>query len=287
MDTFLQTIVDGIGTGCVYALLAVGLTLTFGIGRITNFAHGEVMVLGAMVAITVMGHSSSVGKYVLAVLVGIGACALFGVAAERTLFRRTTPISGLVISIGLILVIQEFIAEYWGLNVRSINHVVKGDFEVLGTVVPRTTVVIVLTTAIVLAASFLFLQKTKIGLLWRAMSQSPQSAMLLGTATNRYRAMAFVVGAILAGLAGGLLLLNVGFEPTSGQAYIAIAFSAVIVGGVGDPRGAVVGGLIIGLGEAFTGVYLQAQYIRVFGMLLLFFVLLVRPLGIWGREVEL
>jgi len=214
-------------------------------------------------------------------------CAVFGVAAERALFRRTTPISGLVISIGLILVMQEFMAEYWGLNVRSINHVVTGDFHLFGTVVPKTTAVIVITTAVVLVASFLFLQRTKVGLLWRAMSESPQSASLLGTATNRYRAMAFVVGAALAGLAGGLLILTVGFTPTSGQAYIAAAFSAVIVGGIGDPRGAVVGGLIIGLGEAFTGVYLEAQYIRVFGMLLLFFVLLVRPLGIWGREATL
>ncbi len=261
--------------------------MTFGIGRITNFAHGEVMVLGAMVAITVMGSSNSIGTFVLAVLIGVAATGVFGVAAERTLFRRTTPISGLVISIGLILVLQEAMAEKWGLDVRSINRIVTGGFDVFGAVVPKTTVIIVVTTAVVLLASFLFLEKTKIGLLWRAMSEAPQSAMLIGTATARYRAMAFVVGAMLAGLAGALLTLNVGFTPTSGAAYIAAAFSAVIVGGIGEPRGAVVGGLIIGLGEAFTGVYLEAQYIRVFGMVLLFVVLLFRPMGIWGREAEL
>jgi branched-chain amino acid transport system permease protein len=283
--TFFQTLIDGIGSGAIYALLAVGLTLTFGIGRITNFAHGEVMIFGAMVGLSVAGgvHATLPG-YLLAVAAGIGACAFAGALFERALFRNTTPISGLVVSIGLILVLQEAMAEVWGLNARTMKPVINGRNILAGVSIQRTWLVTVATTLIVLTGCFLFLNKTRLGLLWRAMAQDSQAATLLGTATSRYRSATFIVGAALAGVAGGLLILTTAMTPTTGVGFIGAAFAAVIVGGIGDPRGALVGGLIVGLGESFTAVYLNATYIRVFGMLLLVAVLLVRPLGLWGEE---
>lgn len=288
METFLQATVGGLTSGCLYALVALGLTLTFGIGRVTNFAHGEVMIVGGLVAVWVIGQTPLTPlRFAAGVLGGMLACAVLGAILERFLFRNTTPLSGLVLSIGLILVLQEGMAEVSGLAPRGANTLDSVTWRLGHVSIPRSSIVIVAVTFCVVLLCFLLLERSRIGLLWRAMSQDRSAAMLLGVATARYRLMTFVLGAMLAGLAGGLLLLTSSVTPTTGQAFIAPAFAAVIVGGIGDLRGALVGGLLVGLGESYTGVYLDPTYIQVFGMLLLVLVLLVRPLGIWGEAHDL
>ncbi|WP_107706253.1 branched-chain amino acid ABC transporter permease [Nocardioides allogilvus] len=294
MDYVLQQLANGLALGSIYALLAIGLTMVYGILRLINFAHGDLMMLGAYLAAVVIG--SAYIPIVLAVLVPTVVIGIAGLLVERTAYKplRGAPeVAMLITSLGVSRLLQN--STVMGLSPQPRSFKLPGDlttsFEIAGI---RLTMLDLLTLGLVVVLMVglsVFINKSRTGMAMRASSENLQAARLIGINVNHVIGAAFVLGSALAGLAGflwagryGIIDPFMGFEPGLK------AFVAAVIGGIGSIRGAVVGGMILGVAEiGFVG-FLPPEFSGfrdafVFGLLLL--VLLVRPNGLFGTsEVE-
>ena len=303
MDIFLQQIINGLTLGSVYAIVALGYTMVYGIIQLINFAHGEVVMIGAMVAFSVITLLAGSGlPPVVIVLAGIVAavpvCMLVGYAMERIAYRplRSAPrLAPLITAIGISIILQHLALLIWSRNPLAFPQIIPlASFDVGGAIITGVQIAIILTSVLMMGALTLMVYRTKLGIAMRATSQNPQVAGLMGIDIDRIIAFTFIVGAGLGAVAGVMVGTYYGVgHYTMGSLLGLKAFSAAVLGGIGNLAGAMLGGILLGIVEALAAGYIGdltnnvfgSNYQDVFAFLVLIAVLVFRPSGLLGERV--
>jgi len=281
----LQTGLDGVMVGSLYAMVALGITLVFGLVGILNFAHGQSVMLGAYVCFFVVsaGYSFWVGAILATLAMGV-----FGALLERAVFRRTLgdPFAGLAVSLGLIMIVENVAAAGFTPDPRFMDPPVSGSFA-LGPLVlsSQRSLVLVISSALV-AGFWLFLQRAKLGKAIRAMSQSRRGAALVGVRVDTVSRSIFAVGGALAGAAGALYASLFAVTPFMGATPLTKGFIIAALGGLGSVPGAIAAGFLLGLAESFGSRYLSASFRDGYGFIILILALLFLPTGLFGAGKE-
>ncbi|NBQ95899.1 MAG: branched-chain amino acid ABC transporter permease [Betaproteobacteria bacterium] len=300
MDTFLQQIINGLVLGSMYALVALGYTMVYGIVNLINFAHGEVLMVGAMVAFTVislLGDSGLSGWMLLLITtpIAMSVCALLNFAIEKLAYKplRNAPrLAPLITAMGVSLLLQTLAMVIWKPNPKPFPQLLPLDpIDLGGPVITVTQLMILLVTAIVLVLLMMLVNSTRLGRSMRATAENPRVAALMGVNPDRVIAATFVIGAVLAALAGMMWAANYGTVQHA-MGFLP-AFTAAVLGGIGNLPGAVVGGLLLGLVEAIgagylgdiTGGLLGSHYADIFAFAALILVLTLRPSGLLGERI--
>jgi branched-chain amino acid transport system permease protein len=284
-----ETLLWGIANGCIYILLATGLNLIFGVMKLVNFAHGQLLMVGAFVAYeaTIM---TGLNPY-LSIFVAMGIVALIGVALERFAFRKvrgTEKLNEIFISLGLIYVFQNVATLFWEKNYNiRIPSPLGGLSLSLGEVSIGYDRMLAMGIVVVILVGLVFLtKKTKFGLAMRATSQKSEAATLMGINVSRIYIYTFAIGAALAGAAGALYGILFPFNPAIGALPTIKAFAIIIIGGLGSIPGAVIGGLLYGIAENTAVYLLGGVWQDAIAFTLLIIVLVIRPTGLFGEKGE-
>jgi len=324
MDIFLQQIINGVTLGAVYAVVALGYTMVYGIIQLINFAHGEVVMIGAMVAFTVINALAGSGLPALAVvLIGTGCavpvCMLVGYAMERFAYRplrRAPRLAPLITAIGVSIILQNLALLIWSRNVLAFPQIIDlRIYHVAGARISNVQVAIILVCVVMMAALAALVYRTRLGAAMRATAQNPQVAGLMGIDINRVIAVTFAIGAALAAVAGVMVGTYYGVaQYTMGSILGLKAFSAAVLGGIGNVPGAMLGGVLMGVVEALGAGYIGtltdlcrygwlarligprcadgghfvlfgSNYQDVFAFAVLILVLVFRPSGLLGERV--
>src|SRR5437868_3446157 len=269
MDTFLQQIVNGLTLGCVYAVVALGYTMVYGIIQLINFAHGEVVMIGCMVAFSVMVALAGSGLPPM-VIVGAGVaaavpvCMAVGYTVERIAYRplRNAPrLAPLITAIGVSIILQHLALLVWSRNLIAFPQIIELRLYHLGSdpnaaAISNIQVAIILTSVLMMAGLIALVYRTKIGIAMRAVSQNPQVAGLMGVDINKVISFTFVIGAALGAVAGVMVGSYYGIAHYQMGFLLGLkAFSAAVLGGIGNIAGAVLGGILMGLIEALGAGY--------------------------------
>ena len=270
MDTFLQQLVNGLTLGCVYAVVALGYTMVYGIIQLINFAHGEVVMIGAMVAFTVITALAGSGIPPLAIvllslLAAIPACMLVGYTVERIAYKplRNAPrLAPLITAIGVSIILQHVALLIWGRNYISFPQIVPTESYALtasanSATITNIQVAIIVLSVVMMTGLIALIYKTRIGIAMRATSQNPAVAGLMGINVNSVISFTFIIGAALGAVAGVMVGSYYGIAYYQMGFLLGLkAFSAAVLGGIGNLGGAVLGGILIGLIEAFGAGYM-------------------------------
>ncbi len=288
MSLLAQLIANGIIAGAIYALVALGYTMVYGILKFINFAHGEILMMGAYFAYTGV-HVFALPLWMAAVI-AMALAALLGIIIERVAYRPlrfSGKIAPLVTAVAMSLLLQGVALIIWGGDIRTLRtgNVTVGR-EILGAMVTNHQLVIIVTTAIVLAFLFLFLKYTKMGKAMRAVTDNLSLALTLGINVDRVIMFTFALGSALAALAGVLIGVEQTIQPTMGVALGIAAFSAAVVGGIGNIHGAVLGAFVIGLAENIGIWFIPSGYKPAISFLILIIMLIFKPTGILGESKE-
>ena len=302
MDIFLQQLINGIVLGSIYSLVALGYTMVYGILELINFAHGDVVMLGALVALTVITHLAGTGlPGPLIVLIGAGVaipvCMTTGFLIERIAYRplrRAPRLAPLITAIGVSISLQQIAVLIWGRQYISFPPLLAKDpILVGGAVITGLQIFIVVCSGLLMTGLLLVVQRTRLGRAMRATAQNPQVAGLMGVDINRIISITFVMGSALAAVAGVLIsaYYNVGHYYMGFMLGLK-AFTAAVLGGIGNLAGAMLGGLLLGIIESLgagyigdlTGGLFGSNYKDVFAFLVLIGVLILRPSGLLGTR---
>jgi branched-chain amino acid transport system permease protein len=294
-EYFLELFFSGLTRGSIYALIALGYTMVYGIIGLINFAHGEIYMIGAFVGLIVAGILTIMGWsglaiLVVAVLFAMIYSAAYGFTIEKVAYKplRNAPrLSPLISAIGMSIFLQNYVLLAQSSDFQAFPNLIP-EFEFTKSfqgIVQSSELVIILIAALVMVALLLLIKHTKVGKAMRAIAQDKEMAMLLGVNVDRVISMTFIIGSALAAVAGVLIASN------SGQInyYIGFiagikAFTAAVLGGIGSIPGAAVGGLILGWTESFATGYISSDYEDVFAFGLLVIILIFKPGGILGKE---
>lgn len=286
---FLEQIINGLSTGSMYALVAVGYTMVYGIAKMINFAHGEIIMVGAYITYVCM---SLLGlPMFIAVAISIVGCALLGVVTEKVAYR---PLRGagsltvLITAIGVSYLLQNVFLIIFGSASLTFPKIIPSGTINLGSMtMSYVTIATLIITAISTTALLFFVNKTKLGKAMRAVSEDGKAAQLMGINVDTTIALTFAIGSALAAIAGVIYgtkfsLIN----PYIGAMLGIKAFIAAVLGGIGSIQGAMIGGIVIGIAESFTITYISSAFSDavVFGILI--FILLVKPAGLFGSNVR-
>jgi len=303
VDIFIQQIINGLTLGAVYAVVALGYTMVYGIIQLINFAHGEVVMIGAMVAFSVIGALAPSGLppgvVVLAATgCAIPACMLIGYAMERLAYRplRGAPrLAPLITAIGISIILQHVAMMIWSRNPLAFPQIIKAQsYDLAGATITNVQIAILAISVAMMAGLAALVYRTKLGTAMRATAQNPQIAGLMGVDANRVIAFTFVIGAALAAVAGVMVASYYGIAHyTMGSQLGLKAFCAAVLGGIGNIPGAMLGGVLLGLVEALgagyigdlTGNVFGSNYQDVFAFMVLIAVLVLRPSGLLGERV--
>jgi branched-chain amino acid transport system permease protein len=288
--TVAQKLVFGLFVGSNYGVVAVGLTIIFGVMRVLNVAHGELLMLGGYVtyaAVTGLGVDpyvsvaiSAVSLLVLGLLLNLGLFQFVERMEEEQRIKNS-----LLISFGLALVLQNLALLGFSADDRSVRAVYAGGaFTLVGVVFPYTRLLTFVVGTAVVAGLYLLLQRTYFGMAIRATAQDWQAAALAGIDVRRTYLLTFGVGSALAGIAGALVLVTFSISPTIGLAWTLKALVVVVLAGMGSIYGAFVAGLLLGVVENLSTIWIGAEYQQVVGLVLFLAVLLLRPRGLFGRR---
>ena len=288
MDLFVQTIVNGVIQSGFYALAAIGLVLVFGVMRVVNFAHGELVMVGAYTVWLV--HAQYGAPYLLTVILAIVVVTGIGLIMERFLFRpmMNDPLGGLICSIGVLFILQ-VIATYVGGEgpSKQVPPPFEGTMIIMDTIrIPYQRLFSICVSAVALVALWYFLTKSTLGWALRAVSMDRDAAALQGISTVRISMVAIGVGAAMAGLAGALMAPLTNINPHMGHNVIITAFIVTIVGGIGSLPGAVIAAVLYALFHTFMTTYFSGTIATISGLLIMVLVLIVRPTGIMGHRVS-
>jgi branched-chain amino acid transport system permease protein len=302
VDYFLQQLINGVALGSIYGLIALGYTMVYGIIGMINFAHGDIFMIGAFVALIAFVVLVSIGvtavplALFLVLLIAMALTALYGFAVERIAYRPlrySFRLAPLISAIGMSIILQNFVQVAQGARVKPLPPLFEGGFTLLddGNFRVQLTyvqILIVLTTLVVMAGFTLVIARTRLGRDMRACEQDTRMASLLGVDIDRTISLTFVLGAALAAVAGIMYLLYYGVvDFYMGFVAGVKAFTAAVLGGIGSLPGAMLGGLLIGLIETFWSAYFSIEYKDVAAFSILIVVLIFLPTGILGRpEVE-
>jgi len=303
MDTFIQQIINGLVLGSMYALVALGYTMVYGIINLINFAHGEVLMVGALTSwtvVTVLKDSDMPGwlLMLISLVAAIVVCSVLNFVIEKIAYRplRNAPrLAPLITAMGMSLLLQTLAMMIWKPSTKPYPILLPSEPIFIGGAVINVTQILILgVTAITLVALMYLVNSTKLGRAMRATAENPRVASLMGVRPDTVISATFIIGAALAALAGVMYAANYGtVNHTMGFLPGLKAFTAAVFGGIGNLAGAVVGGILLGLIEALgsgyigalTGGVLGSQYSDIFAFLVLILVLTVRPKGLLGERV--
>ena len=286
---FLQQLLNGLLIGSIYSLIAIGLTMIFGVMKISNFAHGDYSMVGAYTAVLVLSLVPGWLGWVGALLAAASVVGLLGVITERLVFRplmtRWTDIDQIMVSIGLFILLENLAQLAFGATPRMLGDPFGGITVDLGFVSTSLLRLFSFTMTIAIIAGLqVYLNTTRMGVAIRATSQNRFAAQLMGIDINKVYMRTFSLGAALAGMGGVFYGALFAIYPTMGAMPTLKAFAVTILGGMGSIRGAIFGGLILGVAEAMGGNYLSMGYKDAIGFVIIIMVLLVRPSGLFGRK---
>ena len=303
MDILLQQIVNGLVQGSVYALVALGYTMVYGILGLINFAHGEVVMVGAMVALTTTQLLAASGLpplviLLLSLLAAVMVCMVLGYGIERIAYRplRNAPrLAPLITAIGVSIVLQNLAMMFWGRGYHPFPALLPHSPHMLaGAVINDVQIIIVLVALAVMAGLLLLVHRTRLGRAMRAVAENPAAAALMGVNINGVISVTFMLGSALAAVAGIMVSANYGIVHYYMGAILGLkAFTAAVLGGIGNLRGAMLGGLLLGLIESLgagyigdlSGGFFGSNYQDVFAFFVLIIVLIFRPSGLMGERV--
>ena len=303
MEILLQQIINGLVLGSMYALVALGYTMVYGIINLINFAHGEVLMVGALVSWTVVGLLKESGLpgwviLLISLAAAIVVCSALNFAIEKIAYKplRSAPrLAPLITAMGMSLLLQTLAMMLWKPSTKPYPILLPSEpFFIGGAVINLTQILILIVTAVTLAALMYLVNHTKLGRAMRATAENPRVAALMGVKPDSVISATFIIGAALAALAGVMYAANYGtVQHTMGFLPGLKAFTAAVFGGIGNLAGAVVGGVLLGLIEALgsgyigtlTGGVLGSQYSDIFAFAVLILVLTVRPQGLLGERV--
>ncbi len=284
----LLTLFWGVAVGCVYMLLASGLNIIFGVMKLVNFAHGQLLMIGAYLTWTISVWSG-LNAYE-AIVVSMALVAVLGVGVERLTFRRVLggdKLNEIFVSLGLIYIFENVALLFWGDQSQRIASPFSGmSFALPAFSITYDRVIAIFVVAVILVAFGLLIYRTKIGLAMRATSQQNGTATLMGINTERIYMITFALGSAMAAAAGGLYGIIFSFNTQSGAMMTIIAFAIIILGGLGSIRGAIVGGLLYGIAEQMAALFLGGTWSSAVAFALLIAVLIIRPNGLFGEKGE-
>ena len=284
LAVLLPQLLHGLVFGAALGLLALGLTVIFGLLGVMNFAHGELYMLGAYAGVTVIGLTQSFWVALIAapLLVGVVG-AITEMVALRPLYRRE-PLYGLILTFGLALVFREAVRQIWGGDMRRILPPFTGSTPLLGMTYPDYRLFLLATASVLLLAIWLFFTRTRAGIIVRAAVQDAEMFDGLGVNVRAVFTLTFAASGALAALAGLLLAPVFTVYPQMGVEFILLAFIVVILGGMGSLGGSVVAAFVIGIAQSMFSLWMNPQRvaIAIFGIMIV--VLIVRPRGFFGRE---
>ena len=289
--SFISYLVNGISLGSVYAIIALGYTMVYGIAKMLNFAHGDVIMIGGYVIFTAV---SSFGVHPLtAVFISMIACTILGMAIEKIAYkplRNASPLAVLITAIGVSYLLQNIALLFFGADSKSFTSVVSVKKLSLADgklVISGETIVTIVVCIVIMIGLMLFIKKTKAGRAMIAVSEDKGAAQLMGVNVNATIALTFAIGSSLAAIAGALLCSAYPtLTPYTGSMPGIKAFVAAVFGGIGSIPGAFIGGILLGVIEIFGKAYISSQMADaiVFGVLIV--VLLVKPTGILGKNIQ-
>ena len=286
--TIILTLIWGVAIGCVYILLATGLNIIFGVMKLVNFAHGQLLMIGAYLTWTIT-YSAGLNAYA-AILISMLVVALIGVAVERLTFRRVLggdKLNEIFVSLGLIYIFENAAMLIWGANSKQIISPLGGMSLALPSIsITYDRIVAVFVVVATLIAFGLLIQKTKLGLAMRATSQRNSTAMLMGINVETIYMLTFAIGAALAAVAGGLYGIIFSFDYQVGALPTIIAFAIIILGGLGSIKGAIIGGLLYGIVEQLATLFFGGVWGSAVAFAMLIVVLIIRPNGMFGEKGE-
>jgi branched-chain amino acid transport system permease protein len=292
---FLQQLVNGVTWGSVYALIALGYTMVYGILRLINFAHGDVYMLGAFIGFYVAGALNagaepSVVKALVVLLVAMAGCGIVGMAIERFAYRplrRQPRLAALITAIGVSLLLENGGILLFGPDPKFFPQIVESQNIALGagvTISNQQVIIILVSLVLMFALRFIVLH-TRVGKAMQAVSHNHMASALMGISVDRIITFTFLIGSTLAAAAGVLVALqNPKIDPIMGLLPGLKAFVAAVLGGIGNIPGAVIGGLIMGIAEVMVTAYISPTYRDAIAFVLLIVILLVRPSGILGER---
>ena len=288
---FLSYLINGISLGSVYAIIALGYTMVYGIAKMLNFAHGDVIMIGCYVVFLAMNGQG--WPPLVAVVLSVIVCTVLGIVIEKIAYkplRRATPLAVLITAIGVSYFLQNAALLLFGADTKSFTNVVTlpslklagGSLTISG-----TTIVTVLACVIIMAGLMLFINKTKAGQAMLAVSEDKGAAQLMGINVDGTIALTFAIGSGLAAVAGVLLCSAYpSLTPYTGSMPGIKAFVAAVFGGIGSIPGALVGGILLGIIEIFGKAYISSQMADAIVFAVLIVVLLVKPAGLFGKNIQ-
>lgn len=286
METFLQLLVNGLSFGAIYAMVAVGLTIVFGILEVVNFAQGEFYMLGAYITYLVLLAQL---PYPVSIIAAIAVMTLVGLVVERCAIR---PLIGkawqlpILSTLAISIIIQNGAIVLWTPNPRTITvEAASRNINVLGVVITYQRLLVILLALAVFTSLHYFVQKTKTGKAMRAVSQNKAACQILGIDVQRISTIAFALGAGLSGLGGAIVAPIMAIHPVMGILVVIKCFAAVIMGGFGNIYGTICASFVLAIVESFAVAYGSLQYKDLFAFVVMIVILLFRPHGIFGRKV--
>lgn len=292
--SFISHLVNGISLGSVYAIIALGYTMVYGIAKMLNFAHGDVIMIGAFTVFITVSSSSLGLPPLVGILIAVAVCTVLGVAIEyvayRPLRKAASPLAVLITAIGVSYLLQNVALLLFGANPKSFNSVVTlppikladGNLTITGEVIVTIAACIVIMVGLTL-----FIKKTKAGQAMLAVSEDKGAAQLMGVNVNGTIALTFAIGSALAAIAGVLLCSAYPtLSPYTGAMPGIKAFVAAVFGGIGSIPGAMIGGILLGVIEILGKAYISSQMADAIVFAVLILVLLVKPTGILGKKIQ-
>ena len=289
--TFLNHLINGISLGSVYAIIALGYTMVYGIAKMLNFAHGDVIMVGAYVSF--LATSSAGISPVVSIFISVAVCTLLGVIIERLAYkplRGATSLAVLITAIGVSYFLQNAAQLLWGSDSKVFTSVVPfKSISLAGgkLVITPETIVTISACIIIMVALTLFTSKTKMGKAMRAVSEDKGAAQLMGINVNSTISVTFAIGSALAAVAGVLLCSAYPtLSPTTGSMPGIKAFTAAVFGGIGSIPGAMLGGILLGIIEIFSKAYISTELSDAIVFAVLIIVILVKPEGLLGRRTR-
>ena len=289
MDKLIQTLISGLSLGSIYALIALGYTMVYGIAKMLNFAHGDIIMVGAYAVITAV-FTMGLPPFI-AILISIALCALLGIVIEFLAYRplrQAQPLAVLITAIGVSYLLQNLALLIYGSEQKAFPTIVAlPTVHIGGVYIDGITLATLVVTAVIMVALSLFINKTRMGKAMRAVSEDKEAAELMGISVNRTITVTFAIGSALAGVAAifyGAAYTYI--RPTTGAMPGIKAFTAAVFGGIGSIPGAMLGGILLGVIEQLSKTYISPLWADaiVFGVLVV--VLVVKPTGLLGKKIS-
>ena len=289
MDKLIQTLISGLSLGSIYALIALGYTMVYGIAKMLNFAHGDIIMVGAYAVITAV-FTMGLPPFI-AILISIALCALLGIVIEFLAYRplrQAQPLAVLITAIGVSYLLQNLALLLYGSEQTAFPTIVAlPTVHIGGVYIDGITLATLVVTAVIMVALSLFINKTRMGKAMRAVSEDKEAAELMGISVNRTITVTFAIGSALAGVAAifyGAAYTYI--RPTTGAMPGIKAFTAAVFGGIGSIPGAMLGGILLGVIEQLSKTYISTLWADaiVFGVLVV--VLVVKPTGLLGKKIS-